>query len=341
MKAKSITVGVSDIKAKTIKTVKIPASLTKGSNENIYWLSGNTDILDVTGGGAVIPKKAGETYVIAYTRTSGLHQAVKVTVTETVFQEGIFTYRITDPDKRTVTLCSIRPDKKTEDLRIPEKVTYQKKTYSVTSVIADPEDVSTALIPQKYWDNNIKKITFPKTVTGKVGHLGKLEHIKSVTFLGKKAPEEVRWYLDDGYLAFHAVIYVPKGSVGAYTSALYMSYLPDGTYAGEHYGCGMDYNILETGSDQMQRFVVDGILYRVTKKAGKANGKVMVKGADINLKKITIGKTVTYGSYTYDVTEIYKKAFERSKAETIVIDPSITKRKAEERYDAPVHYVVM
>lgn len=90
----------------------------------------------------------------------------------------------------------------------------------------------------------------------------------------------------------------------------------------------------------MQRFVVDGILYRVTKKAGKDIGKVMVKGADINLKKITIGKTVTYGGYTYDVTENYKKAFERSMAETIVIDSSIKKRNAEEKYDAPVNYML-
>lgn len=140
VKSKSITLEDSDIKVKTAETVKISASLTKGSNETIYWLSADTDILDVKSNGTVVPKKAGETYAVAYTRTSGLHQAVKVTVTETLFQEGIFTYRITNPDKRTVTLCSVRPDKKVKDLHIPETVTFKKKTYTVTSVIADPEN---------------------------------------------------------------------------------------------------------------------------------------------------------------------------------------------------------
>lgn len=40
------------------------------------------------------------------------------------------------------------------------------------------------------------------------------------------------------------------------------------------------------------------------------------------------------------IIEIYKKAFERSMAETIVIDSSIKKRNAEEKYDAPVNYML-
>jgi hypothetical protein len=84
----------------------------------------------------------------------------------------------------------------------------------------------------------------------------------------------------------------------------------------------MDYNVVETGSDQPQRFVKDGILYVVTKKAGTNSGEVAVKGADVTLPKLIINNTVTYGKYKYKVTVIYRGALDNCKAEDIVISDS-------------------
>jgi len=278
--------------------------------------------------GVVTPKKAGTTYVIAYTRTSGRHKAVKVTVSETKFNDGIFTYRITDPSKKTVTLCQARPGITLDTLTIPETVTYKKVKYTVTAVIADPDNPELPLIPEKYGNNKIKKITFPKSVTGKVGYLGILKSVESITFKGKTAPEAIcNWYNDGGILAWQAVIYVPKGSVNAYGSFLWTIYGNNSTYQEVNYGCPMDFNIVEAGNDQVMRFVADGILYRVTKYAGKKkNGEAVVIGANVNLKKIVINSTVSYKGYTYKVTGVYKRVINNNNLKEIFIDDSIKKR---------------
>lgn len=328
VKTKDLTVNKEELKLTTDKNATITAKLTKGSNETVYWLSANPDIVEVSDKGVVTPKKAGTTYVIAYTRTSGRHKAVKVTVSETKFNDGIFTYRITDPSKKTVTLCQARPGITLDTLTIPETVTYKKVKYTVTAVIADPDNPELPLIPEKYGNNKIKKITFPKSVTGKVGYLGILKSVESITFKGKTAPEAIcNWYNDGGILAWQAVIYVPKGSVNAYGSSLWTIYGNNSTYQEVNYGCPMDFNIVEAGNDQVMRFVADGILYRVTKYAGKKkNGEAVVIGANVNLKKIVINSTVSYKGYTYKVTGVYKRVINNNNLKEIFIDDSIKKR---------------
>lgn len=341
VKTNNITLSKECIKTRTIKTTKILGTLTKGSNENIYWLSSNPDIAEVSSKGVINPKKAGTTYIVAYTRTSGRHKVIQITVSEATFDDGIFTYRITNPAKREVTLSQVRPEKTLKNLIIPKTVSYKSVNYTVTGVIANPDDTSIPLISTDFSNNKIKSITFPKTITGIIGYLGELKYIENITFKGAKAPDEIRdWYLDDGRLAWQAVIHVPKDSVNSYTTSLGMIWDYDTTYEGTHYDCIMDFNIVENGNKQLQRFVVDGILYRVSKYAGKQNGKVAVKGVDVNLKKVKINKTVTYNGYTYDVTEINKSALRNSDEIEIIIDKSITKRKTEENYSAPVNYYI-
>ncbi len=323
VKATKLTVNSSGLSLSTIQTPTLKGTLTKGSNETVFWLSSDTDLFEVSSKGVVNPKKAGTAYAIAYTRTSGLSQAVKITVTDQLITDGIYTYRVTDAVRRTVSLCRIKPTSTTKKLNIPETITYNKKTYTVTGVLADPKDSSKPIIEAKDKNNKIETITFPKTITGTVGYLGDLKAIKSITFKGKTAPTEIaHWYADGGLLAFQATIYVPKGTVAAYTSALWLE-AAETTYSFLHYGCMMDFNVVETGSDQPQRFVKDGILYTVLKKAGTANGDVAVKGVDVTLKKLTIKNTVTYGKYKYKVTRINKGALDQSKAESISISDSI------------------
>jgi hypothetical protein len=65
----------------TKRTFTIKGSLTKGSNETVFWLSTDTGIFVVSEKGVIKPKKAGVAYVIGYTRTSGLYKAIKITIT--------------------------------------------------------------------------------------------------------------------------------------------------------------------------------------------------------------------------------------------------------------------
>jgi hypothetical protein len=81
IKAKKLSVNSTSIKFSTLASRTLTGTLTKGSNETIYWLSSDPDIFEISSKGVVSPKKAGTAYAIAYTRTSGLHKAVKITVT--------------------------------------------------------------------------------------------------------------------------------------------------------------------------------------------------------------------------------------------------------------------
>lgn len=337
VKAKNLTVSKEKINLGTDKTAKITASLTKGSNENIYWQSSDPDIIEVSSKGVIIPKKAGTAYVIAYTRTSGRHKAVKIKVSYTTFDDGIFTYRITNPVDKTAALCQVRPGKTLKTLTIPETVRYKNVKYTVTEVIADPDDPGKPLIPDKYSKNKINKIVFPKSITGKVGYLGILNSVKNITFKGKTAPKAINnWYNDGGILAWQAVIYVPKGTVSSYNSVLMTVYGDKSTYQESHYNCPMDFNIVESGNDQVMRFLVDGILYRVTKYAGKKNGKAAVIGVDVNLKKIVIKSTVTYNGYTYDVIGICEGAIHYGNNNEVYIEKSIKERNMDRNLNIPV-----
>ncbi len=323
VKSTKLKVSHSDINLSTIETPTLKGTLSSGSNETVFWLSSDDNIFEVSSKGVVNPKKAGSAYAIAYTRTSGLLKAIPVTVTDKLITDGIFTYRVTDAARRTVSLCMIKPTASTKKLTIPGTITYNKKTYTVTGAIADPDDSSKPLIPANYSNNRIESITFPKTITGRVGYLGELKSIKTITFQGKTPPASIEyWFNDDGYLAFHATIYVPKGTVSAYSSILWLT--ADTTYFNVHYGCMMDFHVVETGSDQPRRFLKDGILYTVTKKAGASNGEVAVKGVDLSLKKLTINATVTYGKYKYKVTKVRKAVLDQGPAKDIKISDSIT-----------------
>jgi hypothetical protein len=80
VKSTKLTVNATSLNmVKETKKV-LKGTLSKGSNETIYWLSSDQNILSVSSKGVVSAKYAGTAYVIAYTRTSGLYKVVKVTV---------------------------------------------------------------------------------------------------------------------------------------------------------------------------------------------------------------------------------------------------------------------
>jgi hypothetical protein len=81
VKSSKISLNRTGLKLNTKQTSTIKGSLTKGSNETVFWLSTDTGILEVSSKGVIKPKKAGVAYVIGYTRTSGLYKAFQVTVT--------------------------------------------------------------------------------------------------------------------------------------------------------------------------------------------------------------------------------------------------------------------
>jgi hypothetical protein len=80
VKTGKLTTADQSLKLRAKHTYNEKASLSKTSNETIFWLSTNTDIVTVSNQGVITAKKTGIAYVLAYTRTSGFHKAIKVTV---------------------------------------------------------------------------------------------------------------------------------------------------------------------------------------------------------------------------------------------------------------------
>jgi hypothetical protein len=82
VKSTKLSVNKSSLTIGRLQTKTLKGTLKKGSNETVFWLSSNTDIFKISEKGTISPKKAGTAYAIAYTRTSGLHKSVKITVTD-------------------------------------------------------------------------------------------------------------------------------------------------------------------------------------------------------------------------------------------------------------------
>lgn len=80
VKSDKLTVEKTSIRMSLSAKNRIAAKLNKTSNETIFWLSTNPTILTLSNSGEILPKKAGTAYVIAYTRTSGLHKVIKVDI---------------------------------------------------------------------------------------------------------------------------------------------------------------------------------------------------------------------------------------------------------------------
>ncbi len=82
VKSSKLTTADQSISLKLKKTYTEKAALSKASNETVFWLSTDTNIITVSSTGKITAKGTGTAYVLAYTRTSGLHKVIKVTVTK-------------------------------------------------------------------------------------------------------------------------------------------------------------------------------------------------------------------------------------------------------------------
>lgn len=81
VKTTKLTVNKASLTMKKNQTATLKGTLSKSSNETVFWLSSDSSIFEISSKGVIKGKKAGTAYAIAYTRTSGKYKAVKVTIT--------------------------------------------------------------------------------------------------------------------------------------------------------------------------------------------------------------------------------------------------------------------
>ncbi len=109
VKSTSLSVNKKNININTATSYTLVGTLSEGSNETVFWNSSNNDIFDISSKGVVNPKRAGTAYAVAYTRTSGLHQVVKVTVTEALKGSRVLTLVREDRVGRTTGTSVVIP----------------------------------------------------------------------------------------------------------------------------------------------------------------------------------------------------------------------------------------
>ena len=204
------------------------------STETIGYVSLDNGTVKVNEKGMIIPKHKGVGYIIAYSTLSGKHCMAKVIVEDKVFTSGIYKYRVNYDTKPTVTIIGCSPKSSTTKLVFPSTVTYKKKKYTVTQIMAGDSIID----EDRVWDytgkngyprtydyqkplidsktakkSKIKEIVIPSTVKLQVSNFGELPKLKVIRFKGTKAPTMISMTKS---VISKATIYVPKKAIGAY-----------------------------------------------------------------------------------------------------------------------------
>ena len=202
---------------------------------------GENEYVKLSESGKITAKKAGIAYVLVYSLESGKHKVVKVTVKNTTFKKGIYTYAINDSEngKHTVTIKKCTPGKNQKTLVLPSKVTYKGVTYTVTGVYAEDfldensqeHHDSDTHFPCFYYPNvkpiisdkvakksKITKIVVPATMKQEVLLACKLPKLTKIEFKGKTPPKHVCYW---GNTESQITVYVPKEKLSKYRRKIY------------------------------------------------------------------------------------------------------------------------
>ena len=191
-------------------TKKITAS---NSNTKLFdilhYISMDPGVASVSDKGVITPKHKGTAYLLVFSEVTGAHQLIQVSVKDTTFTEGIFTYRIDYSSTSEVTVISCKPTKSMKTLTIPSSVQYNGKKYSVTQVCAGDYIIdqynwhaytAKAGFPRLYdWEKplisatnakncSITEVVFPSTIKRTVANIGNLTKMKKIVYKGTKAP---------------------------------------------------------------------------------------------------------------------------------------------------------
>lgn len=237
------------------------------------------------------------------------------------FTVGAFSYTVVNENDKTVCITGIKPEADTKELVIPNQVTLQGSSYTVTDINFDS---------QSEQFEQIKTIQIPASITGKIwigssklnGVLPQeadtLERpycvpfpaLEKVTFLGKTAPQAI--YILS-YLSGQDMIYqVPSGSEAAYEAVSQKSFsqpvLSIYDYEGDH--TYMQYAVAPVivsdtaANPEPHLFQTDKGIYMVTGSAAEGKGT-----AALILCRKLVGRygysTPDSGQYSYPVWDDY------------------------------------
>lgn len=254
VEASGLTVPKDTLTTKISQTKSLGVTIENtNSTEAMMYVSLDNGTAKVSQKGVVTPKHKGTGYIVAFTSRSGKHSMMKVTVKDTTFTSGIYTYRVNYDTKATVTIIGCSPKSSTTKLVFPSTVTYNKKKYTVTQIMAGDSmmdesrvfeytgkngyprtyDYQAPLIAAKTAKkSNITEIVIPATVKLQVSNLGELPKLKIIRFKGTTVPTFIS--MTKSVLS-NATVYIPKKAITAYKKTTWQVILSDSewrTYTG-------------------------------------------------------------------------------------------------------------
>jgi hypothetical protein len=284
------------------------------------------------------------------------------------FTIGDFTYTVTNVDAKTACITDMKPSDNTTKLVIPETVSYNGTTYSVTDINVDNKSA-------QY--EKVETITIPSSVTGKLlitstklkdvlpeesntlerPYLVPFPNLKKVIFLGKVAPKSIDIF---SYLSYNDMIYyVPSGAEAAYEAVSSKSFSQPtvSRYDGDNGNLYQEYKVAPVivsdarTNPEPHLFQTKYGAYVVTDNVATGKGTAaLIKGKELirryNYKTpdsgrfiypewddFTIESEVVFGSYRYTVTSMKSGALlDFKKITMLTIPDTITEMEKDSIY---------
>ena len=192
-------------------------------------------------------------------------------------------------------------------LTIPETVTYQGVTYTVTAIGEESFD-------DYNLDLQLTEVTLPSTITA-IGECGLYcSSITRMNVLATTPPQILDWSL---YLADDAILYVPEGCLTIYENSDWANYFADIKIIGYEGPYPSD-TFVQALQDSKNSDLSVNLTYMVTALPnGSQHGTVQIGNDlewafgehDLVAFNLIIPETVTYQNSTFDVTRIGNDAF--------------------------------
>lgn len=234
----------------------------------------------------------------------------------TSFTSGNYTYSVLTESTVSITKYSSNEI----SIKIPEKVTYNNKEYTVTKVESDLSNLS-----------KTTKITFPATITDISGIT--LPTLDSITFLGKIPPkvnEKTCIYNSDGGL----IIYSPVGTVEVFRNRLesHCSFFVSTPFGGDGYEDDWFFAAFaEIGKNptSVKMFAKDGLVFKVNTKANAAKPTVTLLQVNYGTKYgaasvLVLPEKVKFGGKYYTLTSLASDSLRYTYSSVIKVPNTVT-----------------
>ena len=270
-------------------------------------------------------------FIIVVTSFSFLFVPSKIHAKDNdIYKDGMYVYKITSEEDKTVSLIGIESPYETNEVLIPGNVTIQGASYTVEEV----------RIEYSYYENikyedfykNVEKVNIAENFIGTVQNLNYgFPKFNTMEFYGHITPKAINVEIPNSDEMSDILFIVPVGMESAYKKII--NYSINYYYHSDLYEHSIPLTPTIVTDDESNfeygMFQSKGIIYKVTKTGAKGIGEVSLIGLtrlfdEYDNSYLSIPSKVEHDEYSYNVTHIAQNGLVGAKAKVIVLPSTIT-----------------